>query len=102
MLRMVFVTMSLINSYNFHDYFPPSIILITLPMSEASVDTSSATVWVIIVESFTSLRGTTDPMKSILIWYTGSSYGLALFRSGFIDDVNCDIPVKDMTKIKGS
>ena len=35
----------------------------------------------------------------ILIWDTGASYGLTLFRSDFIDYVKCEIPVKDVTKV---
>ena len=34
-----------------------------------------------------------------LIWDTGASYGLTPFRSDFIDYQECDIPVKDITKV---
>ena len=38
--------------------------------------------------------------KSImLIWDTGASFGLTLFRSDFIHYVKADIPVKDVTKV---
>ena len=36
----------------------------------------------------------------MLIFYTGASYGLTMFRSDFIDNMKCDIPVKDVTKVK--
>ena len=39
------------------------------------------------------------PRKLILIWDTGASYGLTLFRSDFFDYVKFDISVKDVTKI---
>jgi len=35
----------------------------------------------------------------ILIWDTGASYGLTPFRSDFIDYVECDMPVRDVTKV---
>ena len=35
----------------------------------------------------------------ILIWDTGASFGLTLFRSDFIEYVEADISVKDITKI---
>ena len=35
----------------------------------------------------------------ILIWDTGASFGLTLFRSDFIDYVEANIAVKDVTKI---
>ena len=35
----------------------------------------------------------------MLVWYTGDSYGLTLFKSDYIDYVECDIPVKDVTKV---
>ncbi len=35
----------------------------------------------------------------IFIWDTGASFGLTPFRSNFIDYVQCDIPVKDVTKV---
>ena len=35
----------------------------------------------------------------ILIWDTGASYGLIPFRSDFIDHMECNIPVKDVTKV---
>lgn len=34
-----------------------------------------------------------------LIWDTGASFGLTPFRSDFIDYVEADIPVKDVTKV---
>jgi hypothetical protein len=36
----------------------------------------------------------------ILIWDTGASYGLTLFCSDFIDYVDCDILVWNVTKVK--
>ena len=36
-----------------------------------------------------------------LIWDTGSSFGMTTFRSDFIDYVEADIPVKDVTKVNG-
>ena len=40
-----------------------------------------------------------DPKTLILIWDLWASFGLTPFRSGFIDYVKEDIPVKDVTKI---
>ena len=40
-----------------------------------------------------------DPKSLILIWDTGASFGLTRFRSEFIDYVESDIAVKDITKI---
>ncbi len=42
---------------------------------------------------------TKDPCTLILIWDTGASFGLTPFRSDFIDYVECDIPVWDVTKV---
>jgi hypothetical protein len=43
--------------------------------------------------------GKLDPRSLILIWDTGASYGLTPFCSDFIDNVECDIPVQDFTKV---
>ena len=43
--------------------------------------------------------GLQDPKSLILIWDTGTSYGLTPFRSDFIDYVKCKIPVRDVTKV---
>ncbi len=40
-----------------------------------------------------------NPRSLILIWDTGTSYELTLFHSNFIDYVECDIPVWDVTKV---
>ena len=40
-----------------------------------------------------------DPKTLMLIWVSGASFGLTPFWSNFIDYVEVDIPVKDMTKI---
>ncbi len=40
-----------------------------------------------------------DPKILILIWDTGASAGLTLFHSNFIDYVECEIDVCDITKI---
>ena len=40
-----------------------------------------------------------DPKTLILIWDTGGSAGLTPFRSNFIDYVECDIDVRDVTKV---
>jgi hypothetical protein len=40
-----------------------------------------------------------DPKTLMLIWDTGTSYGLTPFRSNFVDYVKCDIAVKDVTKV---
>ena len=40
-----------------------------------------------------------DPIKLVLIWDTGSSYGLMPLRRDFFHCVKCDIPAKDMNKI---
>jgi hypothetical protein len=42
---------------------------------------------------------TKDPHTLILIWDTGALFGLILFHSDFIDYVECDIPVRDVTKV---
>ena len=40
-----------------------------------------------------------DPKTVILIWNIGGSAGLTPFRSNFIDYVECDIDVRDVTKV---
>ena len=40
-----------------------------------------------------------DPKSLILIWGTGESFGMSPFRSDFIDYVEADIAVNDVTKI---
>ena len=40
-----------------------------------------------------------DPKTLILIWDTGGSVGLTLFCSDFIDYVECEIDVHDVTKV---
>ncbi len=42
---------------------------------------------------------TKDPHTLILIWDTGALFGLTPFCSDFIDYVECDIPVWDVTKV---
>ncbi len=42
---------------------------------------------------------TKDPRTLILIWDTGALFGLTPFCSDFIDYVECDIPVQDVTKV---
>ena len=37
--------------------------------------------------------------EMVLAWDTGASYGLTPFRSDFVDYVECNIPVKDVTKV---
>ena len=39
-----------------------------------------------------------DPNNLILIWDTGASFGITPFRSDFIDYVEAEIAVKDVTK----
>ena len=61
------------------------------------------------LDQFALLRGTyemhksvsshLDPKTLILIWDTGGSAGLTPFRSDFIDYVECDIDVRDVTKV---
>ena len=46
-----------------------------------------------------STSGHLDPKTLILIWDTGGSAGLTPFRSDFIDYVECDIDVRDVTKV---
>jgi hypothetical protein len=43
--------------------------------------------------------GKLNPRSLILIWDTGASYGLTPFCSDFINYVECDIPVWDVTKV---
>jgi hypothetical protein len=40
-----------------------------------------------------------DPKTLILIWDTGGSAGLTPFRSNFINYVECDIDICDVTKV---
>ncbi len=40
-----------------------------------------------------------DPKTLILIWDTGGSVGLTPFRSDFINYVECDIDIHDITKV---
>ena len=42
---------------------------------------------------------TKNPKSLILIWDTGASFGITPFRSDFIDYVEADIAVKDVTNI---
>ena len=42
---------------------------------------------------------TKDPCTLIRIWDTGTLFGLTPFCSDFIDYVECDIPVRDVTKV---
>jgi hypothetical protein len=46
-----------------------------------------------------SASGHIDPKTLILIWDTGGSAGLTPFRSDFIDYFECDIDVRDVTKV---
>jgi hypothetical protein len=43
--------------------------------------------------------GKLDPRSLILIWDTGAFYGSTPFCSDFIDYMECDIPVWDVTKV---
>ena len=45
-----------------------------------------------------SYRTSQDPSINMLIWDTGVSSVFTPFKSKFIDDVKCNIPVKDVTK----
>ena len=38
-------------------------------------------------------------MSTPLIWDTGVSYGLTPFRNDFVDEVETDVPVKDVTGV---
>ena len=40
-----------------------------------------------------------DPKTLMLIWDTGASAGLTPFRSDFIDYVECEIDVRDISKV---
>ena len=46
-------------------------------------------------------HGTSSPMPTStpLIWYTGKSYGLKIFKSDSVHYIDSDIPVKDVTKV---
>ncbi len=50
-------------------------------------------------ENFSMSGGSLDPCTLILIWDTGASFWLTPFHSDFIDYVECDVPVKDVTKV---
>ncbi len=52
-----------------------------------------------IYEMHKSVSSHLDPKTLILIWDTGGSAGLTPFRSDFIDYVECDIDVRDVTKV---
>ena len=39
------------------------------------------------------------PITMMLVWDKGDSYGLTPFESNLLDNVKCDIPVKDMKKV---
>ena len=39
------------------------------------------------------------PCTTVIVLDTGASFGLIAFKSNFIDYVNCNIPVKDVTKV---
>ena len=43
-------------------------------------------------------RENKNPKDLVLIWDTGASFGLTIFRSDFIDYIEADITVKDVTK----
>jgi hypothetical protein len=43
--------------------------------------------------------GKLNPLSLILIWDTGASYGLTSFCIDFIDYIECNIPVWDVTKV---
>jgi hypothetical protein len=45
------------------------------------------------------VQGHLDPKTLMLIWDTGGSAGLTPFRSDFIDYVECEIDVRDVTKV---
>jgi hypothetical protein len=53
----------------------------------------------VIYEMHQSVSDQIDPKMLILIWDTGGSAGLTPFRSDFIDYVECDIDVRDVTKV---
>ena len=40
-----------------------------------------------------------DPKTLIMIWDTGASAGLTPFHSNFIDYIECEIDVQDITKV---
>ena len=46
-----------------------------------------------------SATGHINPKTLILIWDTGGSCGLTPFKSDFIDYFECDIDVRDVTKV---
>jgi hypothetical protein len=46
-----------------------------------------------------SVVGHLDPRTLILIWDTGGSAGLTPFRSDFINYVECEIDIRDVTKV---
>jgi len=46
-----------------------------------------------------AVPGRLDPKTLMLIWDTGGSAGLTPFRSDFIDYVECEIDVRDVTKV---
>ncbi len=50
-------------------------------------------------ENRTMPGGTLDLHTLILIWDTGMSFGVTPFWIDFIDYVECNIPVRDGTKV---
>jgi hypothetical protein len=61
------------------------------------------------VDRFNLMKATLDACRDtatcrafltmLLSWDTGASFGLTPFKADFIDYVECDIPVKDVTKV---
>jgi hypothetical protein len=51
------------------------------------------------IENCPAGGGNLDPRSLILIWDTGASHRLTPFCSDFLDYVECDIPVRDVTKV---
>jgi hypothetical protein len=50
-------------------------------------------------ENCTACGGNLDPCSHVLIWDRGASFGLTPFCSDFINYVECNIPVWDVTKV---
>ena len=52
-----------------------------------------------VVENCLMVLSKPDCKSAILIWYTGALLGMNLFKSDFIDCVQADIPLREVTKV---
>ena len=67
-------------------------------ISEAKQVVARATVLRSVMESSPFYRVSHNRRSMPLVWDTGASFGLTPYRSDFMDYVECNIPVKDVSK----